>query len=160
MLEGVKRIKTDRIDPYSGRNKNSAQPQNRSRLSDATPDPAGTFFSESTEVHDAQFDTGIQKKLQRKIRQGQLPIDDTLDLHGYNHNQAIVELEKFLQQALSTNSRMLVIIHGKGYRSERDAVLKPAVRRWLAQQKSVLAWCQAQPKHGGGGASYVYLRNR
>jgi DNA-nicking Smr family endonuclease len=102
---------------------------------------------------------GLQRKLQRKIRQGQLAIEDSLDLHGYNQKQATATLVQFLQQALASRFRMLVIIHGKGSRSGNDAVLKPLVRHWLAQQSAVLAWCPAQPKHGGDGASYVYLRN-
>ena len=53
---------------------------------------------------------------------------------------------------------MLLVIHGKGYRSETEAVLKPLVHRWLAEQPSVLAWCPAQARDGGAGASYVYLR--
>ncbi|MCP4232040.1 MAG: Smr/MutS family protein, partial [Aestuariibacter sp.] len=43
-------------------------------------------------------------------------------------------------------------------RSDKAAVLRPLVHHWLSQQNFVLAWCPAQPRDGGSGASYVYLR--
>lgn len=68
-------------------------------------------------------------------------------------------LELFLNDALQHRYRMVLIIHGQGYRSQSDAVLKPLVQRWLATQSQVLAWCPALPRDGAAGASYVYLRN-
>ena len=100
----------------------------------------------------------IQKKLERKIRRGQLAIQDHLDLHGYTQKEAIAALEEFPHRAVTAEFKLLVIIHGKGNRSGSEAVLRPLVRYWLSQQSSVLGWCPAQPKHGGNGASYVYLR--
>jgi DNA-nicking Smr family endonuclease len=37
-------------------------------------------------------------------------------------------------------------------------VLKGKVRRWLAQWDDVLAYCEAPPHAGGGGAVLVLLR--
>jgi len=56
--------------------------------------------------------------------------------------------------------RFLVIVHGQGYGSRNEAVLKPLIRHWLSRQDCVMAWCPAQPKHGGDGATYVYLRRQ
>ena len=131
-----------------------------SAAGNSTPDFASIDFQQRSGLTEAHFSPGIQKKLQRKIRQGQLSIEDRLDLHGYNQNQAIAALGRFLDQALAAGFRMLIIIHGKGSRSDSDAVLKPLVRHWLAGRSSVLGWCPAQPQHGGEGACYVYLRTR
>jgi len=160
LIPGVKKIEDDRINVYRDRKKPAAPPKTRSQTADLNPDFASIDYRQRSEIAESRFDVGIQKKLQRKIRQGQLAIEDRLDLHGYYQNQAIAALNKFLQQALIAEFRMLIVIHGKGNRSDSDAVLKPLVRHWLAQQASVLAWCPAQPIHGGEGASYVYLRNR
>jgi DNA-nicking Smr family endonuclease len=54
--------------------------------------------------------------------------------------------------------RQILVIHGKGYNSEQEAILRPLVQRWLEEQQFVLAWCPAQPRDGGNGATYVYLR--
>jgi DNA-nicking Smr family endonuclease len=160
LMPGVKKIEDDRINVYHDRKKSAALPKTRSQTADLNPDFASIDYRQQSEISESRFDAGIQKKLQRKIRQGQLAIEDRLDLHGYYQNQAIAALNEFLQQALTAELKMLIVIHGKGNRSGSDAVLKPLVRHWLAQQSSVLAWCPAQPKHGGDGASYVYLRGR
>ena len=107
---------------------------------------------------DTYFDRGIQVKLQRRIRLGSIRPEATLDLHGYRQGEALALLQEFLAEALHRRLRMILIIHGQGYRSSNEAVLKPLVQRWLADQPEVLAWCPAQARDGAGGATYVYLR--
>ncbi len=51
------------------------------------------------------------------------------------------------------------IIHGKGYGSKnREPVLKAKLRNWLMPRDEVLAFCQAPPHEGGGGALLVLLK--
>jgi DNA-nicking Smr family endonuclease len=160
MVEGVKKIENDRVNVYRDRTKPVALSKNRSRVADSTPDFASIDYQQRSGIRETRFNPGIQKKLQRKIRQGQLVIEDRLDLHGYTQNQAMTALAEFLDHAVTSEFKMLIIIHGRGSRSDSEAVLKPMVRHWLATQSSVLAWCPAQPKHGGDGACYVYLGSR
>ncbi len=155
-VPGVKKLDHDRINTYQDRVKKSPAPTPRTPL--ARPDFSNIEFQQLTQLQDSHFNPGITKKRQRRIRQGNLPIDDQLDLHGYTQEQAVTELNHFLDHALSSGFKLLVIIHGKGKRSKGDAVLKPLVQDWFAHQPSVLAWCPAQANHGGNGASYVYLR--
>ena len=103
------------------------------------------------------FHSSISKKQEKKIRQGSILIDGHLDLHDCSQQQATKELFQFVEYALSVDFQFLIVVHGKGNRSEHQAILKPLVHHWLAQQTMVLAWCPAQPKHGGSGASYIYL---
>jgi len=50
------------------------------------------------------------------------------------------------------------IIHGKGLSSpNREPVLKGKVRGWLMQREEILAFAQARPMEGGGGAVVVLL---
>ena len=93
------------------------------------------------------------------MKQGAIRPETSIDLHGYRQVEAMEALESFLNDALQHRYRMVLIIHGQGYRSQSDAVLKPLVQRWLAKQSQVLAWCPALPRDGAAGASYVYLRN-
>ena len=158
LMPGVKRLDNDRINVYQQRVQKTAPAKSRVVENNALPDFSSLSFAQQSQVNDSHFDHGINRKLQRKIRQGLLDIDDRLDLHGYTQIKAATELSGFIQYATSNSFKLVIIIHGKGNRSSESAVLKPLVHHWLSQQVSVLAWSPAQAKHGGSGASYVYLR--
>ena len=67
----------------------------------------------------------------------------------------------FLNEALKTGRRCVRVVHGKGHRSaNREPVLKKKVAAWLRQRDEVLAYCQALPADGGGGALLVLLKAR
>lgn len=156
MIRGVKPMRNDRINLYQQRERKKFVPREREQ----PPNDFGASYpSQGVTPRDTHFGTGLQKKLQRKIRQGQIRPQASLDLHGYRQHEALDALEAFLGNALAQGLRMVIIVHGQGYRSQSDAVLKPLVQRWLASQSQVLAWCPAQPRDGAAGASYVYLRN-
>ena len=160
LMTGVKKITDDRVNIYLDRTKKNALPRRKTQTPESSLDFSNITYHQQSNINDTRFDSGIQKKLERKIRQGQLPIEDRIDLHGYTQKEATSALEEFLHRAIAAKLKLLVIVHGKGNRSGGEAVLKSLVRHWLAQQSSVLGWCPAQPRHGGGGASYVYLRVR
>jgi DNA-nicking Smr family endonuclease len=154
MVPGVKRLRQDRINVYRqrepGSRKSRVSPPQESRSpSGDDPLPPG---------RESHFNPGLQKKLQRRIRQGLIRPQASLDLHGCRRQEALDLLEDFIDDALRRGRRMLIVIHGQGFRSQSDAVLKPLVRRWLGEHPAVLAWCPAQPRDGAAGASYVYLR--
>ena len=52
----------------------------------------------------------------------------------------------------------MVIVHGKGERSNPPALMKSFVAQWLMQIKEVQCVHSAQRFHGGTGAVYVLLR--
>ena len=155
LLPGVKRLHNDKINVYSRR---ASKPQ-VSRSFRRETERWQEYPSESVPARDSQFNTGMQKKLQRKIRQGLIRPESSLDLHGYRQEEALEALSAFIDEALQRRLRMVLVIHGQGYRSQNDAVLKPLVQRWLTTRPQVLAWCPAQARDGAAGASYVYLRN-
>jgi len=102
---------------------------------------------------------GIQKSVMKKLKQGKITPEMILDLHGMSREQALAELQDFIQQCRQQQLRCVQIIHGKGYRSESGkAVLKPAVAHWLQRINDVLAYCPALPHDGGDGAVYVLLK--
>jgi len=155
LIPGVKRLRNDRINVYQHRQRSKFVP----RTHDKNAEMPTNFPSEATPVQNSHFNTGMQNKLQRRIRQGQIRPEASLDLHGYRQSETLEVLPQFIGDALQRGLRLVVIIHGQGYRSQSDAVLKPLVQRWLASQPQVLAWCPAQPRDGATGASYVYLRS-
>jgi DNA-nicking Smr family endonuclease len=105
---------------------------------------------------------GIDRRLLKRLRAGQYPVEGELDLHAHTLAAAQAELEPFVQKARSEGKRCLLVIHGRGLGSGPEgAVLRPAVWRWLSegrQRRHVLAFTSAPPAHGGAGAVLVLLR--
>jgi DNA-nicking Smr family endonuclease len=154
LLPGVKRLRSDRVNVYQQRQPAAAAIKSNPRQVDSQ----ASFYETSLGAQDSHFNSGLQVKLQRKIRQGGIRPEDSIDLHGYRQAEALLELDEFMSQAIQRRYRMILIIHGQGFRSQSEAVLKPLVQRWLSEQEQVLAWCPAQLRDGAAGASYVYLR--
>lgn len=104
---------------------------------------------------------GIQQKTIRKLRRGQMKIDEELDLHGMTVKMARTALQEFLGDCQYNSWRCVSIIHGKGISSEtRKPILKNKVNNWLRQRDDVLAFCSATRADGGTGAIYLLLRKK
>ncbi|WP_232019056.1 Smr/MutS family protein [Sulfuritortus calidifontis] len=105
--------------------------------------------------------SGISRQVLRRLRNGAWRAQAELDLHGLTRAEAKIELVEFLHECFRRGARCVRIIHGKGLGSpNREPVLKQAVRHWLAQREEVLAYVQARPADGGGGAVVVLLKSR
>ncbi len=103
---------------------------------------------------------GISRQILRRLRRGEWVSQAELDLHGLFRHEAKIELVNFLFECKRRGIRCLRIIHGKGLRSKnREPVLKLHVRHWLMQRDEVLAFVQARPVDGGGGAVMVLLKS-
>ncbi len=103
---------------------------------------------------------GISRQILRRLRRGEWVSQAELDLHGLFRQEAKIELANFLFECKRRGIRCLRIIHGKGLRSKnREPVLKLHVRHWLMQRDEVLAFVQARPVDGGGGAVMVLLKS-
>ncbi len=151
-------IKNDRVNLLSDRQKQKKSAPRVSFSKEQSDEQnqvkmAGDF-SESW------FNPGIQRKLQARIRAGEIRPQAILDLHGMRAAQASNELDRFVRQSLKQQCRMVLVIHGQGYGSDQQPVLKPLVFRQLASYSDILAWCPAQPRDGAGGATYVYLKQK
>ena len=104
---------------------------------------------------------GIQSSQLRRLRQGRIPVDRSVDLHGLRADEARVELLTDILEAASEGERCLRVVHGKGLRSRGAAVLRDSLPGWLADPElegRVLAFAPAVPEDGGRGATYVLLR--
>ena len=102
---------------------------------------------------------GMSPQVLRKLRSGVWVMQDQLDLHGLRVDEARALLAEFLSAAHRRGLRCVRVIHGKGWGSKnREPVLKRKVAGWLAQRGQVLAYCEARPADGGGGAVVVLLQ--
>ncbi len=104
---------------------------------------------------------GLQNKVLRQLRRGQISVTAQLDLHGMNAPLARKALAAFLNRCQAEDHRCVRIIHGKGLNSEhKQPVLKQKLNIWLRLRDDVLAFCSAPRVDGGTGAAYVLLKRK
>ena len=102
---------------------------------------------------------GVQKALLKQIRNGKLPVEHRIDLHGKTREQARKNLLSFIKSTQQNHYKLVCVVHGKGYHSEDGRpVLKALVNKWLQNIEDVLAFTTAQAKDGGTGAVYVLMK--
>ncbi len=99
---------------------------------------------------------GLEPSVLKQIKSGEYPVDQKMDLHGDTIESSRKKLIHYFQKAETTQARFLLLVHGKGH----QAKLKNHVIHWLKQIPLVLFFCSAQPKDGGTGALYVFLKKR
>lgn len=104
--------------------------------------------------------SGLAGTVLRDLRRGRWVIQEELDLHGLNRDEARQLLGGFLAECLHHGTRCVRIIHGKGHGSpQKLSILRQLVRGWLMQRIEILAFCQARPQDGGEGALIALLRS-
>lgn len=101
---------------------------------------------------------GVQDGVYRKLRLGKYETEAVLDLHRKSVKEAREEVFDFIKTCLANSLRTVMILHGKGERSDPPALLKSYVNKWLPELDAVMAFHSAQLRHGGSGALYVMLR--
>lgn len=105
--------------------------------------------------------TGMDNKLFTRFKRGQLGVERTYDLHGHYEGDAWLATHNFIHECVSLEMRTVLIIHGKGKGygpAGNMGLIKSQIAQWLCQHAKVLAFHTAQPKDGGCGAIYVYLK--
>ena len=107
----------------------------------------------------AIFDKNIQKtKIQPLAKQKKhfefkkQEISYTLDLRGYRYEEAMNEIETYLDTACAARLPHAIIIHGHG-----TGVLKKAIREYLADSPYVAKYRPGEDAEGGDGVSVVDL---
>jgi DNA mismatch repair protein MutS2 len=79
-----------------------------------------------------------------------IPFDDTLDIRGMRHEDAMKTLESFFDRALMANSHTVQVIHGLG-----GGVLRNLVRKVARGYRDVTQVRSAEPNNGGEGVTIV-----
>ena len=101
---------------------------------------------------------GLPRDILRKLRRTHWVIQDQLDLHGLNSEEAAGATALFLAECRRAGTRCVRIIHGKGLRSRgREPVLRGRIRKLLSRRDDVLAFVEPRALHGGSGAVVVLL---
>ncbi|MBU2498027.1 MAG: Smr/MutS family protein [Proteobacteria bacterium] len=107
---------------------------------------------------------GFSRKLMRKLKRGEIPVRDFIDLHGLTKQEAEIQVRDFLLRSFKSGLRCVLIVHGRGLNSPDSLpVLKEGLPLWFnrgSTRRIVLAFATARPYDGGTGAIYVLLRRR
>ena len=162
----VRRLKDDRTPPHRVARAPRPQSQNGTetvpfpvpeRDAEWARSDGGSHHTDIVDYHRP----GIQTRTLKRLRQGRLPPEAHLDLHGKTTREAEPNLYRFIARCSDADLRCLRIVHGKGISSPGGRpVLKARVVIWLREHPDVIAFCSAQPADGGTGAMYVLLRAR
>ena len=109
----------------------------------------------------------IDRRLKQKLARGREAIDRSIDLHGLTQAEAHAALVRFLRNARAEGARLVLVITGKGARSDDFATDRGVLRRqvplWLRSAElrdCVIGFDWAHAAHGGEGALYVRIRRR
>jgi len=106
--------------------------------------------------------SGFSPKIMNKLKKGQYPVQDNVDLHGLKKEEAEIAIRDFLLKSRNLGLRCVLIVHGRGLNSkDHIPVLKNMLLQIFKQsplKKVVLAFSTAMPYDGGTGAVYVLLR--
>lgn len=110
----------------------------------------------------------MDRKAYTRLKRGKLSPEARIDLHGMTADRAHGALSGFILRAHGQGKRLVLVITGKGRRSDdrgpipvRQGVLRHNVPHWLSIPPLaglVMQVTNAHQRHGGGGAYYVYLR--
>lgn len=105
----------------------------------------------------------VHPEITCRLHRGDFAIQHFIDLHGLTVAQAAEAFETFMQTAVRSGLRGVLVVHGRGLSSPGRPVLKRMVNRWLSSgpwRKWVIAFASARSCDGGAGATYVLLRRR
>lgn len=156
-MKGVKPLDRDRLRP-------EPEPDLRRRPVGATDASDRVVFAIERfgERVEGRAPDADPRELARLVR-GEPEPEAHIDLHGLDAVSAERHLRRALLRAHDAGARCILVVHGRGRRSEGPAVLREALPDWLAEPPlaaRVLAFATAAARHGGPGASYVLLRRR
>ena len=95
----------------------------------------------------------------------------SIDLHGYNLEDANKVTEKFITKAFKENIKKLIVVTGKGLHSNKEndpyvskdlSILRYSVPEFINKNKNLTDIIseikEAKIQDGGSGAFYIYLK--
>ena len=110
-------------------------------------------------------DDKFQKRVSKKIK--------SIDLHGYNLDEANRYVEDFIIKSYDENIYKIIVVTGKGLHSQNEkdpyvskdlSILKYSVPEFIKNNfdlmKKILEIKDAEIEDGGSGAFYIYLKNK
>ena len=122
------------------------------------------FISKKEKIPNKDFST------KNKIRYEKIK---KIDLHGYTLEEANKTVDNFIKKCFDESATKIIVITGKGLRSKnvlnpylsKDlSILKYSVPEFIESNNSlmklIIEITDAKIEDGGGGAFYIYLKNK
>lgn len=94
----------------------------------------------------------IRKSYSSQVTESIAQFNPEIDVRGMRGEEAVFEIEKYLDRALMMGISTLKIIHGKG-----DGILRKLIRDYLRKYSQVSRIEDEHADRGGDGITYVYL---
>ena len=124
------------------------------------------FLKDAKSLTSPNIDIDIEKNKLRRIKNGKINIDGTIDLHGFSLKEAEVRLRHFVDESFQLRKRFLLIITGKGSNSKPNIhgkmkTIKSEINNWISDDfynGKVQYISKALDRHGGEGAFYFFLK--
>jgi DNA-nicking Smr family endonuclease len=105
------------------------------------------------------INSGVSHEKLKQLAAGKPPVGVETDLHGMTRSEALSELERLFEEAISRKTRVISVVHGRGLHSQGRPVLKEALYQWLGSGPFASQVLAAIPKpYTGGGSCLVLLR--
>ena len=113
--------------------------------------------------------SGLDSHWNRKLKNGQIAPDYTLDLHGFTLEGAYQRIMSGIDQARAMDARLVLVIAGRerpvdpADRGTKRGAIRAKLLDWLAASHhadAVAAVRRAHIRHGGEGALYLVLQRR
>ena len=108
--------------------------------------------------------TTLDGSWDRRLGAGAVEPDRVIDLHGMSLDGAWRAIDRALEQAITRDERVLLLItghHRPGEPPVRRGAIRAAVHDWLEASRHaahIAAVRAAHRRHGGGGSLYIVLR--
>ena len=164
LKENFKNQKTNQVKKNNRYNKNNLENHNDNNENNYTEEDREMFLNYiknldcSNHIKNLNESKKVYSKFKPNIKTAKP--QDTLDLHGLTRERALQSIKKFIFESKRNNLKIVLIIHGKGFRSEnKTPVLKDLVEYYLATEgKYYIKYsAEAPARLGGGGAKLIYL---
>lgn len=94
----------------------------------------------------------IRRSYSSQVTDAIAQFNPEIDVRGMRGEEAVFEIEKYLDRALMMGFSTLKIIHGKG-----DGILRKLIREYLRKYSQVTRIEDEHADRGGDGITYVYL---
>ena len=111
-----------------------------------------TQYGDKDAADDEENPADARSRLKRMAPEAEI------DLHGMVTDEALDALGKFLREASFRGLRKVLVIHGKGNHSKKEAVLPDIVKGFLQESKYAGEIGIPDRYAGGKGATWVIIK--
>ncbi len=106
--------------------------------------------------------SGLDRATETRLRKGRLEPEARIDLHGLPVAVAHRTVSAFILRSRAAGRRLVLVVTGKGgFGDSGPGIIRREAPFWFEApplSEIVVNVTPAHPKHGGGGALYVYLK--